>query len=249
MELSTQDTLDREASHFYQHALALLQVAQVPFLVGGTFAFENYSGIVRKTKDLDLFVRPVDCERSLQVFRAAGYRTEIKFPHWLAKAFSGNHFIDIIFNSDNGIGIVDDDWFKHGVQQTILDIPVLLCPREEMIWTKAFIMERERHDGADVAHMLRGASADLDWSRLLRRFNPYWRVLLSHLVLFGFIYPNERTAIPGWLMRDLITRLGHEQWMPACTEKLCQGTLLSQAQYRPDIEQWGYRDARQHPFK
>ena len=27
---------------------------------------------------------------------------------------------------------------------------------EESLWQKAFIMERERYDGADVAHLLRG---------------------------------------------------------------------------------------------
>ena len=30
---------------------------EVPFLVGGAYAFAHYTGIVRHTKDLDLFVR------------------------------------------------------------------------------------------------------------------------------------------------------------------------------------------------
>jgi hypothetical protein len=45
-----------------------------------------------------------------------------------------------------------------------------------MIWSKAFVMERERFDGADVAHLLRSMGPRLDWDRILRRFDRYWEV-------------------------------------------------------------------------
>src|SRR5437899_2577696 len=83
------------------------------------------------------------------------------------------------------------------VADEVLGVPVRLCPAEEIIWSKAFIMERERYDGNDVAHLLRARGCALDWDRLLRRFDGHWRVLLSHIVLFGFIYPAERAAIPA----------------------------------------------------
>ncbi len=63
-----------------------------------------------------------------------------------------------------------------------------------MIWSKAFIMERERYDGADIAHLILACGRDLDWRRLLGRFGRRWRVLLSHLVLFGFVYPGGAGA-------------------------------------------------------
>ena len=47
-------------------------------------------------------------------------------------------------------------------------MPVKLAPAEEMIWSKAFIMERERYDGADVAHLLHACARRMDWQRLLR---------------------------------------------------------------------------------
>ena len=72
-------------------------------------------------------------------------------------------------------------------------MPVRLCPAEEMIWSKAFIMERERFDGADVAHLLRAARrASSTGSACSPASASNWRVLLAHLVLFGFIYPGER---------------------------------------------------------
>jgi hypothetical protein len=124
---------------------------------------------------------------------------------------------------------------------------VKLCPPEEMIWSKALIMERERYDGADVAHLFRHCSGLLNWERLVRRFGPHWRVLLTHLILFGFIYPGERALIPGSVMKELIAHLSAELDVPTRDSKVCQGTLLSRAQYLVDVDEWGYDDARAEP--
>jgi hypothetical protein len=108
-------------------------------------------------------------------------------------------------------------------------------------------MERERYDGNDVAHLVHARASDLDWHRLLRRFGEHWRVLLSHLILFGFIYPGQRGAIPAWVSDELTRRLQAEGTANPSTDKLCQGTLISRAQYLVDIGPWGYRDARLEP--
>jgi hypothetical protein len=105
-------------------------------------------------------------------------------------------------------------------------------------------MERERYDGADVAHLLRARGDRLDWHRLLRRFGAHWRVLLSHLVLFGFVYPGERELVPTWLTDLLLERLQQETRQPPSRVRLCAGTLLSREQYLDDVEQQGYQDVR-----
>ena len=43
----------------------------MPFLVGGAYAFERYTGIGRHTKDFDLFIHPRDVDRALETLRAA----------------------------------------------------------------------------------------------------------------------------------------------------------------------------------
>jgi hypothetical protein len=122
-----------------------------------------------------------------------------------------------------------------------------LCPIEETIWSKAYVMERERYDGADVIHLLRGCGQAIDWQRLLARFGGHWRVLLSHLVLFGFVYPGEQSRVPAWVLQELIGRLRREMEAPGAEARICQGTVLSAAQYLVDIEEWGYEDARLRP--
>ena len=239
--------LDPDTRAYYCRAIQTLRQSRVPFLVGGAYAFERYTGIARHTKDFDIFVRPEHLDRALEVFSAAGYHTELTFPHWLGKAFCSGDFIDVIFGSGNGLARVDEKWFAHAVDADVLGIPLQLCPPEEMIWSKALIQERERYDGADLAHVLRAQAEHLDWDRLLRRFGDQWRVLLSHLTLFGFIYPSERDKIPPAVMEELVGRLQQELCAPPPTERVCHGTLLSREQYLVDVERWGYADARLQP--
>jgi hypothetical protein len=239
--------LDPPTSAFYRHILDILTQAQLPFQVGGAYALNHYTGIVRHTKDLDIFVHPRDFQTTLQTLAGAGYRTETTFPHWLGKAFATDAFIDVIFGSGNGVAEVDDLWLAHGEKCEILEVPVQIAPVEEMIWSKSFVMERERFDGADISHLLLARGPQLNWDRLLLRFRAHWRILLVHLVLFGFAYPGKRNIVPNSLLDELIRRVHSEQAKPAPDVRLCQGTLLSREQYITDIEQWGYRDARLIP--
>lgn len=239
---------EEEIAHdIYRECLRAMQWVGLPFLVGGAFGLESYTGLTRRTKDLDVFVMPEDVEPLLMKLSDAGYRTELRFSHWLGKAFKADHFIDIIFGSGNGVCPVDDLWFTHAEAATILGVPVRVIPPEEMIWSKAFIMERERFDGADIAHLLRARGKTLDWSRLLYRFNEHWRVLFSHLVLFGFIYPADRLKVPTWLMDELMCRLQREMSSLPSDDRLCRGTLLSWSQYLTHIQRGDYVDARHAP--
>jgi hypothetical protein len=244
LQAAAASVLDPVSRDFYQSALRYLQQAQVPFLVGGAYSFARHTGIERHTKDFDLFVRPADFGRALQVLAGAGYSVELTHPHWLGKAFSGENCIDLIFSSGNGVARVDDDWFRHAIEDRVFDIDVRLCPIEETIWSKSFVTERERFDGADIAHLIRGSGGAIDWRRLLDRFGTNWRVLLAHLVLFGFIYPGERHMVPAWVLDELTGRLRQEAGTPPPAERICRGTMLSRAQYLVDIEHWGYEDAR-----
>ena len=238
--------LDPVSREFYRRVMRELEAGDIAFLVGGAYAFERYTGIGRHTKDFDLFLHPRDVERALAVLAGVGCETELSFPHWLAKARCGDDVVDLIFSSGNGVALVDDDWFRDSVAERVLDVPVRLIPAEEMIWSKSFVMERERYDGADVAHVLRACADALDWPRLLWRFDAHWRVLLHHLVIFGFIYPCERTRVPAAVMRELMGRLDAELTRPA-RERACQGTLISRAQYLVDVEHWNYTDPRLAP--
>ncbi|HEX7709147.1 MAG TPA: hypothetical protein VF701_22005 [Thermoanaerobaculia bacterium] len=240
--------LDPDKLEFYRSTLELFNSEDLPFLVGGTHAYFRYTGIPRETKDFDVFVRRSDYPRFQEALGRAGFQSELKFPHWLGKIYKGNAFIDLIFSGGNGEAAVDDEWFEHSVEGKIFGVPVRLAAPEEMIWSKSYVMERERYDGGDVMHLFLRTGKRLDWDRLVHRFGDHWRLLLMQIVKFGFVYPSERFRIPRKVVEELLARFAAELNERSASEKICFGTLTSRAQYLIDVRQWGFEDARLHPF-
>jgi hypothetical protein len=224
-------------------ALRAFAASDVPVLVAGAYAFCEYTGIFRDTKDLDLFLRERDLEEAFRVLERAGFRTDLVDPGWIGKGYRGEWFVDLIFSSGNGVAAVDDRWFEHARPARVMGVDVLLAPPEEMIWSKAFVLERERYDGADVNHLLRAVGEELDWERLLYRFERYWEVLLSHLLLFRFAYPGERSKVPDRVMDALTSRVLEELGSDH-PRALCRGNLMSRVQYGHDLVHLGYEDGR-----
>ncbi len=235
---------DGDTPPLFVQTLRALRDAGVEFLIGGAFALSRYTRIERFTKDLDVLVREADCARTLDVLARIGCQTEWTFRHWLAKARRDDALIDVIYGSGNGVAMVDDQWFVHAPEAEVCGIVARLSPPEELIWSKSFVMERERFDGADILHVIRGVGRDLDWPRLIARFGDHWRVLLSHLVLYAFAYPSARHQIPAWVSDELTQRLASGWNDDLRHGKTCFGTLLSREQYLSDLQQFGYIDGR-----
>jgi hypothetical protein len=241
--------LDPHSVAFFRHAIEALRRARVPFLVGGAYAFSWYTGIRERTKDLDLFLRAAHIERALRALAEVGYATELTSPIWIGKAIDGDDRVDLIFGSGNGLADVDDAWFEHASRASILGYRLPLVPVEEMIWSKAFLMERDRFDGADVLHLLRARGRDIDAHRLLDRFGVHWRVLLAHVVLYDYVFPADRNRLPRALRDELVARAAAEAESGVTVVDgrrdvtLCFGTFLSRHQYSHDLEE-GLIDAR-----
>jgi hypothetical protein len=244
----THSMVETPSREFYREAMDFLARANVPFLVGGAFAFVHQAGIDKSTKDLDIFVRPSDVQRLLQASADAGYEADLFYSHWLAKIRAPAGFVDVIFSSGNGVAVVDDQWFEHASEREVLGVKVLVAPPEESLWSKAFVMERERFDGADVAHIILAHGEGLDWRRLIGRFGDHWRVLLAHLILYGFIYPSERSRVPPAVIEELTQRLATETQSLDAKDPVCYGTLLSWSQYLGDVLGGTFRDARIRPY-
>jgi hypothetical protein len=225
--------MPRVPTKFYREVLSALAVAGVPFL----------AGIDRTTKDLDLMVERDTWPELARALRARGIYTKLTFPHWLGKALAPAGQVDIIFNGGSGLTPVDPEWFRHAVPASLFGHQVLLCPAEEQIWSKAFVMERERYDGADILHLIRSRAEELDWRRLCRRFRGHEPVLRIYLTLFRYVYPSEAARLPDWVE----PALDKAAKALATDERICRGTRLSRAQFLVDVDEWGYADARLAP--
>ncbi len=231
-----------QAERLYADALAELVRARLPFLLAGTYAISSYTGIVRPTKDLDVFCRPEDCPRILDHFRTLGYRTEVRDPRWLAKVHDGEHFFDIIHALSNGITPITGAWFDLARRTEVLGTVVDIVGPTELLWSKAFVQVRDRYDGSDIVHLILKQHDDIDWQRLLDYMDDHWEVLLVHLLNFRWIYPGERERIPDWLMDELTGRLRRQLRRPAPGGRVCRGRLFSEEDFEIDIRDWGFVD-------
>lgn len=232
----------KEAHNFYQEALGMLNDTGASYMLGGAFAFFEYTGIFRDTKDLDVFCKASEYPKIMKFFSEKGYRTELTDARWLAKIFKDDYYIDIIFDTVNNICRVDDSWYKHAVQAEFKGLKVQLIAPEELIWAKIYVQNRERFDGADINHIILIKGKDLDWQRLMFHMDQHWHLLLAQLLIFQFVYPADfHDIIPRWLFDDLMMR-AHEQYdLPSSVERVCRGPIIDQTQYSIDIKEWNYR--------
>lgn len=232
----------------YRLAMQGLKDRELPFMVGGAYALGAFTGVHRFTKDLDLFVQKEHVDPMLALMDELGFETEWTSHIWIAKAKSPAGCIDFIFNAGNGIAPVTEHWFGRAPSADILGVDVLLTPAEEMVWMKAFIMERDRFDGADVMHLFLSRGERLDWEHLLALFAQRWPVLLAQMVLFEFVYPGRPHCIPQAVRENLMARyLGGEVQARLRDERLCNGTLLSRTQYLDDFINGPFLDGRLWP--
>lgn len=235
-------TLDRRHA-FYRDVVRTLSDAGIPVLVGGAYAMRHYAGVRRDTKDLDIFLERGRSKEAVALLRRRGFSARVVAPHWLGKVLKGGAMVDLIFGSRNGLCVVDPAWFERAEPGRLLGLPVRWVPPEEMLWSKAFVMARDRFDGGDISQLLRARGRSLDWARLLDRFGTHWPILLVHVVLFGYTFPSERGAVPAWL-REELARRWRKEGRSRNGKRICRGPLLSPPEYLEDIGTRGYVDVR-----
>lgn len=223
-------------------SLQLLKESGIPFLVGGTLALSIHAGVPLPQKDVDVFCTAGDYRRILAHFGRHGFDTEVEDERWIAKVKRDGRFLDLIFNSTIAIVPVTSEWFAHAVNRDMNGLALPLLSPTELIWSKAFVQDRYRYDGADIAHLILRQCENVDWRRLLSYMEPYWEVLLAHIVNFRFIYPTERERIPQWLLGELISRLELSTQSPIGKTNICRGRLFSRGDYLIDISEWGFAD-------
>jgi len=233
---------DKEAHAFYSEALNCLKTSEIPFMLGGAFCIFHHTGVFRDTKDLDVYCKSVDCPRILKFFADKGFRIEFTDARWLAKVFYGDYFIDIIFDTVNNICVVDDTWFQRAAEAEFFGVNVKLLSAEELLWTKIYVQNRERYDGADINHLILQQGKKMDWKHVLYRLDPHWQILLAQILQFQFVYPVDHyDIIPKWLFDELIKRANELYDLPVPVEKVCRGPMIDQTQYAIDIKEWNYK--------
>ena len=230
-----------EASKVYSEALDALDRSDIRYMLGGALALNAHTGIWRDTKDLDVFVPKEVVPRVLETLEEAGFETEVENAAWIAKAWRGELFVDIIHATHNGTGPVGKSWFAYAGEISILGRQALVVPAEEMILSKIFVIAKDRCDVDDLLHLVFAARGNLDWDRILDKIGDHWELLLAHLHLYRYVYPSHAHYLP----RRVLKVLGERYEREVDPQSLrFRGTMLDEACFAVDVEEWGLPDER-----
>lgn len=97
---------------------------------------------------------------------------------------------------------VDEAWLN-GPEMEADGERFRLLSAEEELWSKLYVLQRDRCDWPDALNLLYGVGPELDWRRLLARVAED-RALLSGLLLqFAWLCAERARELPDWLWPEM----------------------------------------------
>ncbi len=187
----------------YRPALEAALAEGPDFAVAGGLAFSAYSGRKRNTKDIDVCVRPSDRQSMIDHLTQAGfedyYEREKYDRKWIFRGWKDGTIVDVIWQMANYRTQVDDLWLTRGPKVRLHGCHVRLLPPEELIWSKLYVLQRERCDWPDLLNIVHAVGRELDWNYLLARIGPDAPILGGLLNVFGWLCPDQARQLPARL--------------------------------------------------
>lgn len=152
----------------------------------------------RWTHDVDIFVRPDDAARALQVLERSGYETEKTDPLWLFKAWKDDVLVDLIFRSEGGY-YLDESILARSETVGFKGERFRVLPPEDLLVIKAAAHQEDApYHWFDALALL--ARQRMDWGYLLERARRAVRRVLSLLVYAESI----DIAVPPRIIESLV---------------------------------------------
>lgn len=173
----------------------------VLFALGGGLAVGAYTGRLRNTKDLDIYILPQDRERVVRMTEECGMTDYFEvLPYdrnWIYRAHRDGVILDSIWAMANRRASVDEEWLLRGQSIQMLDRQVRVIPPEELIWSKLYVMQRDRCDWPDIMNLMYATGAHLDWEHMVDRVAEDLPLLKGVLSIFSWVCPEQAAMIPS----------------------------------------------------
>jgi hypothetical protein len=175
-------------------AVATLREADVPFLLGGSFAAWARGG-PEPQNDLDLMVKPADAEAALKALEAAGMRPERPPEEWLFKAWHGEVMIDVIFYPA-GLDMTDEV-FGRAETMPVMAISTPVMAIDDVLTTKLHALDEHSLDYTQLLAIVRALRERIEWQQLRARSadSPYAQAFFTLVHELGISpAPPQRSA-------------------------------------------------------
>lgn len=199
------DLIPPEQWEVYASFLIELARRGIPCAVGGGLAVSAYSGCVRNTKDMDLYILQKDSHDVIEISRALGFGefTEVRYDTaWSYRCCRGQYVIDFLWRMLNKRSFIEESWLTLGWDLQVRGLALKLLPVEELIWSKLYILRMDRADWPDILSLLYARGVELDWERLLGNLGD------DRLVLGGVV------NLLRWLCPGRVRRFPESIWTP-----------------------------------
>jgi hypothetical protein len=187
--------LPDEEWHLYQRVVHEARSSGIRFAFGGAFATAVYTGELRNTKDFDFYILPEDREQMQEATARAGLRDHYDLlPYdrsWIYRASKDGVLVDAIWAMANHRATVDDEWLTRGPLVDIQGEQLRAIPIEELIWSKLYVLQRQRTDWGDVLNLFSAQAESIDWDHLANRLGSDAPLLTAALAVWTWLEPER----------------------------------------------------------
>jgi hypothetical protein len=184
----------------YHRVIQEARAAGIPFAFGGAFATAVYTGDLRNTKDFDFYILPSGRPAMIEAISRSGlqdYYDRLPYDRsWIYRASQGDIIVDAIWAMANQRTAVDSRWLTLGPEVILRGERLRSIPIEELIWSKLYVLQRDRSDWGDVLRLLAAQAESVDWNRLLARMGEDTPLLTGALAVMAWLDPHRANDIP-----------------------------------------------------
>lgn len=122
--------------------------------------------------------------------------------NWIYRSCRDDLIVDVMWAMANQRAQVDDVWLS-GPEVEVEGERVRLLPPEETLWSKLYVLQRDRCDWPDALSLLSAIGSEINWTHLLNRLQDDARLLKALLTVFEWLCPDGATTFPAWLWERL----------------------------------------------
>lgn len=173
---------------------------QIPFALGGGLALGYYTGTLYRSKDLDIYISPEHKDRLIAMMDRCGMADYFDVQEydrgWIYRGHSQGVIVDAIWSMANRRTVVDEIWTSAGPMVQLCGESFRVIPAEELLWSKLYVLQRDRCDWPDLLNLLSCTGPRLDWQHLAARVAEDRPLLKALMAVFAWVNPDRAMVIP-----------------------------------------------------
>jgi len=177
-------------------AAGILNDSEIEFVLGGGLSAWARGG-PRSEHDVDFLIKPEDAERALEVFDAAGWKTERPPEGWLYKTWHENGaLVDLIF--DPASGPITQEIINRAHEDEVMALRAKVATLEDVLVSKLLAIKEQELNFSSVLEWSRALREQIDWHEVRERTqeSPFAKAFFVLIEELGIVSLEEELA-PG----------------------------------------------------